>query len=274
MTTCSCGHGLTGPAMPRRMKVLAIAHRKGGVGKTTTAVNLAAILAETQRVLLLDLDTQRNASLHLGVRLDVRESSPAYRVLAMAKSLVAEAVQTPFGFDLLAAHGDIEEAVDKMRRAIGGRGRMVVREALEEIPKDRWDVVIIDCPPNVGDITNAALIASNSVLVPMAMQPLPYEGLLDLMDLIDTVKKYDNPGLRVAGVFATLTDDSTTLYDVVKARVEQLFGEGMLPVRIRRNIALAEAAEAAKPVTHHKQDCNGAQDYRALAAHLRDTGVV
>lgn len=255
------------------MKTLAICHRKGGVGKTTTAVNMSAVLAERgQRVLLIDLDSQRNASLHLGVRLPKDSPSPAYKVLAKGKALADECMRTPFGFDLLPCTDDLVDASEKMTRAIGGQGRLVLREALQEAD-GKWDTVIIDCPPDLGMITTAAMIAAQGLIIPMIMHKLPYEGLLEILEVVTVLRKYDNPALKIEAVFATIMDDNTILAATVRDRVEQLLGVTMLPLRIRRNNALAEASEAERPVTHYKPDCNGAFDYRALVTQFQAMGV-
>lgn len=264
------------------MNVIAIANRKGGVGKTTTAVNVASELAARgQRVVIVDLDTQRNASIHLGVRHDPPLPSPVFRMLILGEAL--EKVVEPMswsagnervGFDLVAAGKDLDDAADKMRRAIGGQGHFVLREAIEEAaPNSRWDTVILDCPPSVGDVSSAALVAADWVLIPMVMQTLPFEGLTEVMELIQIVQKRTNPKLKVAGVFATLIDDNTKLSAVVRGKIEDQWPDAVLPVRVRRNNALAEAAERGMPVMFHNPDCNGVHDYRALVGELLARGV-
>lgn len=257
------------------MNVIAIANRKGGVGKTTTAVNVASELAARgQRVVVVDLDTQRNASIHLGVRHDPPLPSPVFRMLILGEALAKVAEPMSWGFEVVAAGKDLDDAADKMRRAIGGQGHFVLREAIEEAaPTGRWDTVILDCPPSVGDVSSAALVAADWVLIPMVMQTLPFEGLTEVMELIQVVQKRTNPKLRVAGVFATLIDDNTKLAAVVRGKIEELWPDVVLPVRVRRNNALAEAAERGMPVMFHRPDCHGVEDYRALVGELVARGV-
>lgn len=250
------------------INTIAVTNRKGGVGKTTTAVNVAAVLGETQKVLLIDLDTQKNASIALGVCPGPKAASPVFRALTGVAEIIDCYQSTPFGFDLLAANRDLDAAVDQMRRAIGGRGRFALREAIEEIPAGRWDTIILDCPPSIGDVTDAALIAAQWVLIPMVLQKLPFEGLSEVVEQIATIRRYHNPGLKIGGVFSTLIDDNTRLAAITRGKVEDLLETEMMSQRVRRNNALAEAQEAGKPVFFTKPECHGAQDYRALVGEL------
>lgn len=255
------------------MQTIAVVNRKGGVGKTTTAVNVAAVLAERgRRVLIVDLDTQRNASVHVGMRHDPPLPSPVFRVLVDGEEMATAAQPTGFGFDLLAAGRDIDEAANQMRRNLASDGMRVLREAIEEAGT-RWDVVLLDCPPSVGDVTTAALIAADYALIPTIMQTLPYEGLVEVIELIGEVRAKNNPGLKVLGVFSTLTNDSTTLADVIRGKVDDLCPGDLLDARIRFNTALGEASERGMPVLQHRPDCNGSQDYRALVAELAERGI-
>ncbi|MEY4510969.1 MAG: hypothetical protein RLZZ450_3091 [Pseudomonadota bacterium] len=261
------------------MKVLAIANRKGGCAKTTSAVNLAAIFAELgKRVLLIDLDSQGHASEHIGMRVDV--DSPVYRVLARSENVVDLARACPFGFDVLAGGKDIAAAELFMKTSTSGNGRMVLREALEDVPSGRWDVVLLDCPPALDQLTMAALIACDGVLVPLPLEPLPFDGLKRLLESIEGVRRYDNRALTVQAVFVTLCNERTILASTIREEVEQLIPgnplfapAAMLNSRVRRNIALAEASKAARPVTAYNPACHGADDYRELAGELVARGV-
>lgn len=256
---------------------VAIANRKGGVGKTTTAVNAADVLTRFHlpegRVLLIDLDTQRNASLCCGTRLDAGFPSPAYRVLVEGAALSDLAVRTRFGFDLLASHSDLDEAASEIRGAFTGRGQYVLREAIAEAG-DRWDVILLDTPPNIGDVTTAALVAADYVVIPLPMQRLPYEGMLEVLGVIESVRAEHNPALKLGGVFATMLDDTTRLHAVIRGQAEDMVGEHLLSLRVRRNNALAEAQEVGVPVTEYKPECNGALDYRELVSQLVSRGVM
>lgn len=258
------------------MNTIAITNRKGGVGKTTTAVNLACELAARgRRCALMDLDTQRHASIHVGVRIDPPLPSPAYRALVMGQALSEVCETTAYGFDLIAAGKDLDKAADELRGDEGGDALLALRQAVAEAAREgRWDLLFLDCPPNIGDVSQAALVAADYVLVPMPMQTLPYEGLVEVIDLIAEVKGKDNPSIQLGGVFATISDDNTQLYSVIRGKVEDLCSGSVLMTRVRRNIALAEAAERGMPVVHHRADCHGAADYRALAAELIERGVL
>lgn len=256
------------------MHTIAVVNRKGGVGKTTTAVNVAAVLAERgRRVLLVDLDTQRNASTHVGLKHEPPLPSPVYRVLVDGELIDELAQSTGFGFDLLASGRDLDEVANQMRRALTGDGHLAMLEALRRV-EGRWDMVLLDTPPNVGDVTTAALIAADYALIPTIMQTLPYEGLLEVLDLIDELIKGPNPELRVLGIFSTLTNDQTTLADIIRGKIDERCPGDLLEARIRINTALGQASERGMPVLHHDSTCHGSEDYRALVTELATRGVV
>lgn len=266
--------------MPQPPKIKALANRKGGVGKTTTAVNLAAALAQLERrVLLLDLDSQGHASIHVGMKVD--KGSPAYRVIAEGRAIVDCAQATPFGFDILAGGDDLSTAEALMSTDTTGNGRMVLREALEEIPTGRWDLVLLDCPPSLKDMTQAALIAAHGVFVPLPMEVLPLDGFRRLLVTIDGVRKYANRELQVEAVIETISDPRTNLASATRDDAYGMMAEhpavkpsALLSTRIRKNIRLAEAPKEGKTVFAHDDACHGADDYRALAIELREKGLV
>lgn len=262
------------------MNVIAIVNHKGGVGKTTTALNLAVPLAveHQKRVLAMDLDSQGHLSKHLGRRVD--RESPMFRMLARGETIAACAEPTGYGFDVVAGGRDVGAAQALMRTDVTGNGRMQLREALAEIPVGTWDVVLLDCPPALADMTTAALIAANAAIIPLPMEDLPLDGMIELLKTIEGVRKYDNPKLTVRAVFETMSNPNTILSATIREDVQQRLagsdvfsGDALLTQRVRRNIPLAEAARAQRPVSAYNPMCHGAEDYRALAAELVARGV-
>jgi chromosome partitioning protein len=261
-------------------KIKAVVNRKGGAGKTTTAVSLCACFAESgKHGLLLDMDSQGHASKSLGLRVTEGRSG-LYRVLVDGEAIVNNAVDTGHGFDLVTSAKDAAEV--EIRMTLQPDGRMQLREALAEIPAGRWDYVLIDCPPALGHLTQSALIASDGVIVPLPMEELPFDGFQELLDTITGVRRHDNRTLTIQAIFETMSDSRTTLATVTRGELEEILGkdnpiaaaEALLSLRVRRNIALAEAPAARKPVTVHKPKSHGSADYRALASALTERGIV
>jgi chromosome partitioning protein len=258
------------------MRSIAVINQKGGVGKTTTAVNLSAALAAGgQRVQLIDLDPQAHASLHLNVVCDGQQRS-LYHVLVAGASL-AEVRQT--AADRLAlVPADIDlAAVDVELAAMSGR-ETILREKLRDDAAE-FDYTIIDCPPSLGVLTINALAAVEEVLIPLQPHFLALHGLSKLLETIQLVSRRMNPQLRLAGVVLCLYEAGTRLAGEVAGDVEQFFaqarGQGTpwsdakaFQSRIRRNIRLAEAPSFGQSIFDYAADSNGADDYRRLAEEL------
>ena len=259
---------------PSGTNVLCVVNRKGGVAKTTTAVNLAAVLANDhgQRVLLIDLDSRGDASLALGNPIAKADESPAFRALYKRKSLVDECIRTPFGFDLLPAGEDLVDCAEKLNHAIARNGHMALKTAIARCP-DTWDTVLLDCPPDYGMMTVIGLVAASRVVVPTILHYLPKMGLGDLKDTIEDVRESHNPGLKIDAVVGTIIQENSNHAVKIRAEIEQMLGAAMLPMRIRQCTKLADAQEAHMPITSYWPDCSGALDYRALATHLVQMGV-
>lgn len=247
-------------------KVLAIANQKGGVGKTTTAVNLAASLAATKRrVLLVDLDPQGNATMGSGVDKHDLDIS-LYDVLTGKTRTAAAVIKTEqAGYDLLAANGDLTaaevELMDLPRR------EQRLREALAEVRPD-YDYILIDCPPSLNMLTVNALVAAQGVLIPMQCEYYALEGLSALMQTIESIQTTLNPKLEIEGLLRTMYDPRNSLTVDVSAQLISHFGDKVYGTVIPRNVRLAEAPSHGVPVLLYDKSSRGAVAYLALAGEV------
>lgn len=247
-------------------KVFAIANQKGGVGKTTTSVNLAASLAATKRrVLLIDLDPQGNATMGSGVDKRTLERS-SYDVL-MAEATLAECVvKLPhIGYDLLPANGDLTGAEVGLIEELGRELRL--RHALAASDVD-YAYVIIDCPPSLNMLTVNALVAADAVIIPTQCEYYALEGLSALLDTVEKIRKILNPNLKVEGFLRTMFDPRNNLANQVSQQLLKHFGEKVYRTVIPRNVRLAEAPSHGLPALLYDKSSSGAVAYLALAGEM------
>lgn len=265
------------------LRVITIANQKGGVGKTTTAINLGTALAAIgERVIIIDSDSQGNASTGIGISLREREIT-TYDVLAGTAPLLQALRPTkipnlyivPANSDLVgfeADHITDRNRAFRLRDAVSEVHAAQMRRA----PEDRFTYILIDCPPSLNLLTLNALVASHAVLVPLQCEFFALEGISQLNETIAEVRAALNPGLEIQGVVLTMHEAATNLTKEVEAEVRKIFGSKVYKTVIPRNIRVAEAPSHGKPILIYDYECKGSQAYVSLATEIieRERGVV
>ncbi|MCW7555394.1 ParA family protein [Endozoicomonas gorgoniicola] len=247
-------------------KILAVTNQKGGVGKTTSCVNLSAsLVASKRRVLLIDLDPQGNATMGSGVNKHDLELS-SYHVLT-GRGVIDDVIvhSEGAGYDILPTNSDLTAAEVELMNLKGKETRL--RDALKRI-QDRYDFIMIDCPPSLNMLTLNALVAAEGVIIPMQCEYYALEGLTALMETITGVRQTLNPRLHIEGLLRTMYDPRISLTNEVSRQLISHFGDQVYRTVIPRNVRLAEAPSHGKPVLAYDKNSRGAIAYLALAGEM------
>ncbi len=243
-------------------KIIAFTNKKGGVGKTTTAVNMAAYCADLgKKVLLVDIDSQGNATTGLGFSKSALKKS-VYNVLVEDETVAQNTMPTQIALlDILPANVDLTGAeVDLVYKHNRER---ILKDALSKV-RDKYDYIFIDCPPSLGLLTINAWVASDSIIIPLQSEYYALEGVSQLMNTIAMVKQHLNPNLQIEGVVITMYDGRAIISKQITAEIKKFFKSKLYEIIIPRNIRLAEAPSHGLPVMLYDPKCVGARAYRAL----------
>ncbi len=244
-------------------RIVCFANQKGGVGKTTTCVNLCAAVKDKRRkILLIDADPQGNATTGMGV--DKHQGATLYDVLIRGTAIGDAIVQTGYG-DVVPANLDLSGAAVELVEAEDRE--MVLKKALAPV-RDRYEYIFIDCPPSLGLLTINALAAADTVLIPMQCEFYAMEGLTDLMTSMRLTKNRFNPGLKIEGIVLTMYDKRLSFSGQVAQEVDRYFGKAVYRTVIPRNVRIAEAPSHGKPVSAYSRLSRGADAYDRLAVEF------
>lgn len=250
-------------------KILAFANQKGGVGKTTSAINVSASLGFLgKKVLLLDLDPQGNCTSGVGIEKEKVKIS-SYEVLLEGKTVEEATVKTPFR-GLFCVPATMNLAGAEIGLAGTGSREGTLKKALSGV--EGYDYIVIDCPPSLGLLTLNALVAAEQVVVPMQCEYFALEGLSQLMYTVNLVKKMYNPDLRLGGVILTMYDGRLNLSLAVASEIRKYFPEEIFRTTVPRNVRLSEAPSHGKPVLYYDKHSKGAQSYLEIARELMQRG--
>lgn len=247
-------------------KIISVVNQKGGVGKTTTTVNLSACLEQQgKKVLLIDMDPQGNATSGLGIDTEELENT-IYQVLIGEISMADSILQTEFG-ELYVSPSDIQLAGAEVELVSMEKREYILKNALDSI-KNQYDYILIDCPPSLNLMTINALTASDSVLIPVQCEYYALEGLSRLMQTVKSIKKQLNSGLEIEGILLTMYDSRTNLSMMVADEVKNFFPKKVYGTVIPRNVRLSEAPSYGQPIIAYDPYSRGAESYAALAKEV------
>ena len=260
---------MSDPTRPPGPRIIAVANQKGGVGKTTTAINLGAALAEiSQKVLIIDLDPQGNASTGLGLPPSDRRHT-TYDLLLDEASL-AEVIRPTDTDGLWIAPSTTDLSSADIQLVANEKRSFLLHDALRQPEMDefRFDVILIDCPPSLSLLTVNAMVAADSILVPLQSEFFALEGLSQLMLTVREVRQSANPNLRIEGVVLTMYDGRNNLSQMVEQDARETLGEMVFDTIVPRNVRVSEAPSFAIPVLEYDTASKGSEAYRSLALEL------